>query len=38
MLVEDHDRGAIVPCLVCKTAIRAGGAPAAKDAAASSPT
>ncbi len=36
MLVEDHDRGNVVSCLLCKTAIRVGGgAPAAKDAAAS---
>jgi hypothetical protein len=27
MLVEDHDRGNVVPCLLCKTAIRVGGAP-----------
>ena len=33
MLVEDHDRGNVVLCLLCKTAIRVGGAPA-KDAAA----
>jgi hypothetical protein len=32
MLVEDHDRGNVVPCLLCKTTIRVGGAPA-KDAA-----
>ncbi len=29
MLVEDHDRGKVVPCLLCKTPIRIGGAPAA---------
>ena len=28
MLVEDHDRGKVVACLLCKTAIRVGGAPA----------
>ena len=28
MLVEDHDRGQVVSCLICKTAIRVGGAPA----------
>ena len=28
MLVEDHDRGKVVPCLLCKTAIRVGGGPA----------
>ena len=27
MLVEEHDRGNVVPCLLCKTAIRVGGAP-----------
>jgi hypothetical protein len=25
MLVEDHDRGKVVNCLICKTAIRVGG-------------
>lgn len=25
MLVEQHDRGNIVPCLLCKTPIRVGG-------------
>lgn len=25
MLVEEQDRGGIVPCLLCKTAIRVGG-------------
>jgi hypothetical protein len=25
MLVEDHDRGKVVACLLCKTAIRVGG-------------
>ena len=25
MLVEDHDRGKVVPCLLCKTPIRVGG-------------
>jgi hypothetical protein len=29
MLVEEHDRGKVVPCLLCKTPIRVGGAPAA---------
>ena len=33
MLVEDHDRGAVVACLLCKTPIRVGGAAAPKDAA-----
>jgi hypothetical protein len=32
MLVEDHDRGKVVPCLLCKTPIRCGGAPAARGA------
>lgn len=27
-LVEDHDRGKVVNCLLCKTAIRVGGTPA----------
>lgn len=26
-LVEDHDRGKVVNCLLCKTAIRVGGGP-----------
>ncbi|HYT91871.1 MAG TPA: hypothetical protein VEL76_24370 [Gemmataceae bacterium] len=26
MLVEDHDRGKVVNCLLCKTAIKVGGA------------
>jgi len=26
MLVEDHDRGKVVSCLLCKTAIKVGGA------------
>jgi hypothetical protein len=26
MLVEDHDRGKVVSCLLCKTAIRVAGA------------
>ncbi len=30
MLVEDHDRGAVVACLLCKTPIRIGGAPTPK--------
>jgi hypothetical protein len=25
MLVEEHDRGKVVPCLICKTPIRVGG-------------
>jgi len=36
MLVEEHDRGNVVACLLCKTAIRVGGAPP-KDAAAPRP-
>ena len=35
MLVEDHDRGKIVNCLLCKTAIKVGGA---QPAASSRPT
>ncbi len=27
MLVEEHDRNKVVPCLLCKTPIRVGGAP-----------
>jgi hypothetical protein len=27
MLVEEHDRGQIVPCLICKTPIRVGADP-----------
>ena len=27
MLVEDHDRGKVVSCLLCKTPIRIGGEP-----------
>jgi hypothetical protein len=31
MLVEEHDRNKIVPCLLCKTPIKVGGtAPAAQ--------
>jgi len=30
MLVESQDRGKVVPCLLCKTAIKVGGSPAAK--------
>ena len=26
MLVEDHDRNKVVPCLLCRTAIKVGGA------------
>ena len=25
MLVEDHQQGKVVPCLICKTAIKVGG-------------
>jgi hypothetical protein len=28
MLVEDHDRGKVVACLLCKTTIKVGGASA----------
>jgi hypothetical protein len=27
MLVEEHERGRVVPCLLCKTPIRVGGEP-----------
>lgn len=27
MLVEERDRDKVVPCLLCKTSIRVGGAP-----------
>jgi hypothetical protein len=27
MLVEEHDRNKVVTCLLCKTAIKVGGAP-----------
>ena len=27
MLVEDHQQGKVVPCLICRTAIKVGGAP-----------
>jgi hypothetical protein len=27
MLVEEHDRGRAVPCLICKTPIPVGGSP-----------
>jgi hypothetical protein len=30
MLVEERDRDKVVPCLLCKTAIRVGSAPAPK--------
>ena len=30
MLVEDHDRGKVVACLLCKTSIRIAGEPAAQ--------
>ena len=31
MLVEEHDGGTVVPCLICKTPIRVGGTPEARD-------
>ena len=31
MLVEEHDRGNVVPCLICKTPIRVGGVPETRD-------
>jgi hypothetical protein len=30
MLVEEHDRGKVVPCLLCKTPIRVGGGASAE--------
>jgi hypothetical protein len=33
MLVENHDRGKVVPCLICKTPIRVGGAQPSAEAA-----
>ncbi len=30
MLVEEHDRNNVVPCLLCKTPIRVGGGAAKK--------
>jgi hypothetical protein len=39
MLVEDHDRGKVVACLLCKTAIKVGGAgPAPRGGTAAAPT
>jgi hypothetical protein len=35
MLVEDHERGKVVACLLCKTAIKVGGGP--KQASAQTP-
>jgi hypothetical protein len=32
MLVEERDRDKVVPCLLCRTAIKVGGSPAAKPA------
>jgi hypothetical protein len=37
MLVEEHDRDNIVPCLLCKTPIRVGGAPPARSSKATPP-
>lgn len=31
MLVEEHDRGNVVPCLICKTPIRVGSGEGARD-------
>lgn len=31
MLVEEHDRGKVVACLLCKTAIKVGGTQVKKD-------
>jgi hypothetical protein len=33
MLVEEHDQGGVVACLICKTQIKVGTAPAEKPAA-----
>jgi hypothetical protein len=38
MLVEDHERNKVVSCLLCKTAIRVGGAPPARKASPPRPT
>jgi hypothetical protein len=32
MLVEEHDRGKVVECLICRTPIKVGGAPPASPA------
>ena len=32
MLVEEADRGKVVPCLICKTPIRVGGPPPVQQA------
>jgi hypothetical protein len=37
MLVEDHDRGKVVNCLLCKTAIKVGGSPQVPAGAPSAP-
>lgn len=31
MLVEEHDRGTVVACLICKTPIRVGAGPEVRD-------
>jgi hypothetical protein len=31
MLVEEHDRGSVVACLICKTPIRVGSGPEVRD-------
>ncbi len=33
MLVEDHDRNKVVACLLCRTSIKVGGGPAARQGA-----
>ena len=37
MLVEDHERGKVVSCLLCRTPIRVGPPPAASPAPTTSP-
>jgi hypothetical protein len=38
MLVEDHQQGKVVPCLLCRTAIKIGVTPPALSPAASNPS
>jgi hypothetical protein len=37
MLVEDHEKGTVVACLLCKTPIRVGGKPTVPHAPATPP-
>ncbi|HEY7158783.1 MAG TPA: hypothetical protein VH575_32865 [Gemmataceae bacterium] len=37
MLVEEHDRDKVVPCLLCKTPIRVGNAPPPRSSRATPP-